>query len=115
MEPLNQLTAVKPVDIQELLEGTQIETEVTTPVKIKAKKDHRYVGKAIPREDIKKMVMGEAVYIQDLRFPGMVHARVVRPPNHQAKLISVDSSQLSKSVPGVIKTVVNGSFLAVIS
>ncbi len=99
----------------ELLDGTQIDMEVTTPVKIKSKADHRYVGKAVPRTDIEKMVRGEQVYVQDLRFPGMVHARVIRPNGYKAQLVKVDESGLVAAVPGVIKTVVNGSFLGVIT
>jgi len=105
----------KSVTFQELLKGAQIETEVTTPVRIKSKDDHRYVGKAIPREDIKKMVLGNQIYIQDLRFPGMVHARVLRPPSYRSELVSLDDSQLKNAVPGIIKMVVNGNFIAVIA
>jgi nicotinate dehydrogenase subunit B len=99
----------------EILEGAQIDMEVTSPVKIKNKADHRHVGKAVPRTDIEKMVRGEQVYVQDLRFPGMVHARVVRPSGYKAQLAKVDESGLATAIPGVIKTVVNGSFVGVIA
>jgi CO/xanthine dehydrogenase Mo-binding subunit len=112
---IKSTTNSKSIEIQALLEGAQIETEVTIPVTIKSKEHHQYVGKAVPREDIKNMAVGDPVYIQDMRFPGMVHARVVRPPNPQAQLISVDDSQIKQVVPGVIQTVVNGNFLAVIT
>ncbi len=105
----------KSIEIQNLLQGKQIETTVTTPVPIKAKDQHKYVGKAIPRQDIHKMVAGEPVYIQDLRFPGMVHARIVRPPNHRSELVSLDDARLKQQVPGIIKTVVNGNFLGVMA
>ncbi len=101
--------------LTEILEDIQLDLEVKTPVPIKSYRSHRYIGQAIPRSDIGKMVTGEHMYIQDLRFPGMVHARVVRPPNYQAKLVKLDESGLRESVPGVLKTVVNGSFLAVIA
>ncbi len=99
----------------ELLEGAQIDMEITTPIPVKNNREHKYVGKAIPRMDIEKMVRAEQVYIQDLRFPGMVHARVVRPPNYQSKLVEVDDSGLTEAVAGVIKTVVKGSFVGVIT
>ncbi|WOK04490.1 molybdopterin cofactor-binding domain-containing protein [Imperialibacter roseus] len=99
----------------EVLDGAQIDMEVTTPVKIKSKTEHRYVGKAVPRTDIEKMVRGEQVYVQDLRFPGMVHARVIRPAGYKAELIKMDDTGLAAAVPGVIKTVVNGSFVGVIT
>jgi hypothetical protein len=45
----------------------------------------------------------------------MVHARVLRPPNHRSELVSLDDAQLNQAVPGIIKTVVNGSFIGVIA
>ncbi|WP_339758038.1 xanthine dehydrogenase family protein molybdopterin-binding subunit [Algoriphagus aquimarinus] len=103
------------LNFAEILEGAQIDMEVTKPVPLKIKSGYRYVGKAIPRKDIEKMVRGEEVYIQDLRFPGMVHARVLRPAGYQSKLVKVDDSGLSTAISGIIKTVVNGSFVGVIT
>ncbi|WP_339791172.1 molybdopterin cofactor-binding domain-containing protein [uncultured Imperialibacter sp.] len=103
------------LNFAEVLDGAQIDMEVTTPVKIKSKADHRYVGKAIPRTDIENMVRGEEVFVQDLRFPGMVHARVLRPAGYKSALVKVDDRGLVAAVPGVIKTVVNGSFVGVIT
>ncbi len=103
------------LNFAEILEGAQIDLEVTKPVPLKIKSGYRYVGKAIPRKDIEKMVRGEEVYIQDLRFPGMVHARVLRPAGYQSKLGKVDDSGLSTAISGIIKTVVNGSFVGVIT
>lgn len=99
----------------ELLNGQQITDKVQGPVNLKPKESYRLVGKAIPRDDIQQMVRGEAVYIHDLRFPGMVYATVIRPPVYDAKLISFDEAALKKNVSGVLKTVVNGSFLGVIA
>src|SRR5450759_1577179 len=53
-------------------------------------------------------------YVQDMRLPGMVHARVVRLPSYSARLRSVDTSRVKK-MPGVLKIVRNGSYLAVIA
>lgn len=99
----------------EVLDGAQIEDEVRLPVALKPKNDYRLVGKAVPRHDIERMVRGEQVYVQDLRFPGMVHARVIRPVAYKARLEGFDSEALKKNVPGILKTVVNGSFLGIIA
>ena len=99
----------------EILEGVQIETEVILPVPIKDYREHRYVGKAIPRRAITDMVRGKANYIQDLRFPGMVHARIVRPMGYTSQLISWDETGLKAEVSGIIKTVIKGSFVGVIT
>jgi len=50
------------------------------------------VGKAIPRRDIPAKVTGGAAYVQDIRLPGMLHGRVVRPPRYGAKLESFDQA-----------------------
>ena len=68
----------------------------------------------MPRVDIPAKVTGGVAYVQDLRLPGMVHARVVRPPSYGARLRSVDTSAVER-MPGVLKVVRDGSFLAVIA
>ena len=99
----------------EILDGEQIEKEVMLPIPIKDNREHRFVGKAIPRPDIEEMVRGQSTYIQDLRFPGMLHARVVRPPRYTSQLISLDDTGLKSEVSGIIKTVRKGSFVGVIT
>ena len=47
-------------------------------------------------------------------MPGMLHARVVRPPAIGAKLESVDDSSI-KEIPGIVKVVRDGNFLAVVA
>jgi nicotinate dehydrogenase subunit B len=77
-------------------------------------KVHTVMGQPMHRVDIPAKVTGGIAYVQDLRLPGMVHARVVRPPSPEATLASLDSSAVEK-LPGVVKVVRDGSFLAVIA
>ncbi|MEO5997823.1 MAG: molybdopterin cofactor-binding domain-containing protein [Chitinophagaceae bacterium] len=98
----------------EVLDDRQLTGEVRLPVTVKQKNNYRLVGKAIPREDIIHMVKAEQVYVQDLRFPGMVHARIVRPPAYGAKLKALDLDAVKKKFPGLLKVVRNGSFLGII-
>src|SRR6202035_4978368 len=53
-------------------------------------------------------------YVQDMRLPGMVHARIVRPPSYNAQLTECDTSAIEK-LPGVVKVVRDGNFLAVVA
>lgn len=99
----------------QLLDGTQLKDEVKLPIQLKSPATYRYVGKAIPRTDIENMVRARPVYVQDMRLPGMVHARVVRPPAYRAQLQSFDEKAFAEKVPGLLKTVINGSFLAVVA
>ena len=103
------------VTFNQLLNGKQITDKVQAPVQLKPKEKYTLVGRAIPRSDINRMVRGEPHYIQDLRLPGMVYASIVRPPAYEAKLQQLDEKGLQKVFPGVLKTVVNGSFVGIIA
>ncbi|WP_343672543.1 xanthine dehydrogenase family protein molybdopterin-binding subunit [Paraburkholderia heleia] len=72
------------------------------------------IGRTLPRVDIPGKVTGGASYVQDLRFAGMLHARVVRPPSYGARLVSVDTARVT-ALPGVVKVVRNGDYLAVVA
>jgi CO/xanthine dehydrogenase Mo-binding subunit len=72
------------------------------------------MGTPMKRVDIPAKVTGGAAYVQDLRLPNMVHARVVRPPSPAARLLDVNASVVEK-LPGVLKLVHDGNFLAVIA
>ncbi|HET9749177.1 MAG TPA: molybdopterin cofactor-binding domain-containing protein [Casimicrobiaceae bacterium] len=75
---------------------------------------HRVMGTSMPRVDIPGKVTGAPSYVQDLRMPGMVHARAVRPPSYGAKLAAVDAAAV-EAMPGVLKIVRDGSYLAVVA
>ncbi|MBB5443828.1 MULTISPECIES: molybdopterin cofactor-binding domain-containing protein [unclassified Paraburkholderia] len=72
------------------------------------------IGHMLPRVDIPGKVTGGTSYVQDLRPHGMLHARVVRPPSYGASLVAVDSGRV-EALPGVIKVVRNGNYLAVVA
>ena len=74
--------------------------------------NYQYIGKSLPRVDIPAKVSGGAAYVHDMRLPNMVHARVVRPPSYGARLREIDVSRV-EHMPGVVKVVRDGSFLAV--
>jgi CO/xanthine dehydrogenase Mo-binding subunit len=68
-------------------------------------------GTSIPRIDLPDKVFGAARYVHDLRLPGMLHARVVRPPARGARLTGLRDGPL----PGAARVVRDGSFLAVLA
>ncbi len=74
----------------------------------------RVMGRSWPRVDFPAKVFGDRAFIQDLRLPGMVHARVVRPPSYGARLRSVATAPLQR-LPGVLRIVRDGSYLAVVA
>ena len=89
-----------------------LKKEATASVKPKPPAEHKWVGKSIPRHDIPKKFTGGAAYVQDIRLPGMVFGRVVRPPSPGAKLVSVDEAPVRK-MNGFVAIVRDGDFLAV--
>jgi nicotinate dehydrogenase subunit B len=72
-----------------------------------------YVGKSYKRSDGVLKATGQAKYAGDLKLPGMVHARILRPPSLGAKMTSADVSGAEK-IEGV-QVVRDGDFIAVIS
>ena len=86
--------------------------EATAKAAPKSSKQHRLVGQSMQRRDIPAKVTGGEAYLQDLRLPGMVHGRVVRPGAPRAKLLGVDIDSV-KAMPGVLAVVRDGNFLAV--
>jgi nicotinate dehydrogenase subunit B len=74
----------------------------------------KVMGQPLQRVDIPAKVTGGAAYVQDMRLPGMVHARIVRPPSYGAQLTDCDTSAVEK-LPGVVKVVRDGNFLAVVA
>jgi nicotinate dehydrogenase subunit B len=72
------------------------------------------VGQSLPRVDIPPKVQGQFHYVTDVRVPGMLHARVIRPPGVGASLVRVDETSI-KDIPGVTRTVVRGNFVGVLA
>jgi nicotinate dehydrogenase subunit B len=87
--------------------------EATAKLKPKGAGEYKLVGQSLARRDIPPKFTGGAAYLHDLRLPGMVHARVRRPPVPRAELVSLDAAAL-KAMPGVIEVVRDGSFVAVV-
>jgi nicotinate dehydrogenase subunit B len=76
-------------------------------------KDHRIVGQPIPREDIAPKVFAEADFTADIKVPGMVHGRMIRPPVAGAAPVKVDESSI-KNIP-TAKVVWDKAFLGVVA
>jgi nicotinate dehydrogenase subunit B len=101
------------VSYAELLGDKSFELKVDKDAPLKNPKDYTIVGQPVPRPDVPGKVTGTHTYMQDFRVPGMVHARVVRPPAIGAALESVDESSI-KGIKGA-RIVRQSSFLAVVA
>src|SRR5262249_30128288 len=96
----------------DLAGSADLTREATARSKPKPAFEHRWVGRSVPRRGIPKKFAGGAACGQDVRLPGMVFGRVVRPPSPGAQLLAVDEAAVRR-MPGVVAVVRDGNFLAV--
>jgi CO/xanthine dehydrogenase Mo-binding subunit len=98
----------------DLVAADMLHVQAQPKSKLKDPSTFKVMGQSVPRVDIPAKVTGGAAYVQDMRLPGMVHARVVRPPSYGAQLTDCDTSAV-ETLPGVVKVVRDGNFLAVVA
>ncbi len=95
--------------------GVQGGLKVAPEVKPKSYKEYKIVGMSVPRVDLPPKLTGEYLYTPDVRVPGMLHGRVLRPANVvSTKVATVDESSV-KNIPGIVKVVRQGSFVGVVA
>ncbi|MEJ2537446.1 MAG: molybdopterin-dependent oxidoreductase, partial [Calditrichia bacterium] len=90
----------KQVTYAELTKGKKIERQVSGTVSLKKPSEFKIMGKPVTRRDALEKVTGKAKYAGDIQLPGMLYARILRPPSHDATMVSVDLSELNQ-VEGV--------------
>ncbi len=98
----------------ELIQTVSLHQQARPGIGLKVSAKHKVMGSSLARVDIPAKVTGGVAYVQDLRLPGMVHSRVVRPPSYGASLRSVDTAEVER-MPGVIRVLRDGNYLAVIA
>lgn len=98
----------------ELVAGQDLHRQAAPTSPLKDPGAYTLIGQPMHRVDIPAKVTGGPAYVQDLRLPDMVHARVVRPPTRGGRLRAVDTAAVER-LPGVLKVVRDGSYLAVIA
>ena len=64
---------------------------------------------------IHDIVSGKYSYVHDMKFPKMLHARIIRPPNYYSKFVEIINEIEDKLIELDIKLIVKGSFLAILS
>jgi len=83
------------VTYAELTQGRAILRTVEGQIATKAAADYRAMGNSLNRRDARDKVTGKAQYAADIHLPGMLQARILRPPAHGATLKSLDTSAVS--------------------
>ena len=96
----------------QLTKGKKIERHLQVKPTVKDYARFAVMGKPLLRRDAREKVTGKAQYSADIRLPGMLYAKILRPPAHGAKLMSVDPAP-AKAVAG-IQVVQIGDLVAVL-
>lgn len=106
----------------ELVQGETFSMQLDEDVLLKDPKDYTFVGKSIPRVDIPTKLTGGLIYVHDLRLPGMLHARMVRPPypgRDAGDMVGTSFESLDKDsvahIPTLVDIVVIKDFVAVVA
>ena len=87
--------------------------ETTGLAPVKPVQELKIVGQSIPRYDIPAKVDGSLEWAVDVKLPGMVHARNVRPPFAGARLVLIDESSV-RDIPGLLRVFREGNYVAVV-
>lgn len=102
------------VTYAELVGGRAINLKVDANAPIKPPEARRVVGRSAPRVDIPEKVFGRFHYVHDLKRPGMLHGRPVRPPAMGAVAEAVDEASV-RDIPGLVRVVHQGGFVGVVA
>ncbi|MFJ2297005.1 molybdopterin cofactor-binding domain-containing protein [Streptomyces sp. NPDC087894] len=98
----------------ELTDDELLDRAATGEVAPKPVSEYRVVGTDTPRVDLPDKLAGRPRFTHDLVLPGLLYGRIVRPPSRGATLETVDTAPVL-ALPGVVTTVRDGNFLAVIA
>jgi CO/xanthine dehydrogenase Mo-binding subunit len=94
--------------------GTGWDMKVAPEVPAKDYRAYKVVGTPVQRTDLPRKFTGEFTYVQDVRLPGMLHGRVVRPPTVNSKPTSIDESSI-KDISGIVKVVQQDNFVGIVA
>jgi CO/xanthine dehydrogenase Mo-binding subunit len=122
-EPVDHLTVVdgivsapsgRHVSYGELIGGKHFAIALNPTAKRRSPSDWKVLGKPIPSMDAVALMTGTFEFVHNVRVPGMVHGRVVRPPETGATVVSVDEKSV-QHIPGLLKVVVRNNFVGVVA
>lgn len=98
----------------ELIGAKKFSLPLNKQAKRRPPKEWIVLGKPVPALDHPALMTGSFEFVQNVRVPGMLHARVVRPPQMGAKLIAVDEKTVNE-IPGMVKVVARKDFVGVVA
>jgi CO/xanthine dehydrogenase Mo-binding subunit len=98
----------------QLLQGKRFNLTLNSKTVPKDPREYTILGTSIPRIDLPTKPTGQFQYVEDVRLPGMLHGKVVRPPTVGATVVSVDRGSVA-GLPGNVQVVVKNNFVGVVA
>ena len=102
------------VSYGELVGGRTFAMTLNPGARRKRPSEWTVLGQPVPRVEIPAMAIGQFEYVHNVRVPGMLHGRVVRPPRVGSTLVSVDEGSV-QGMPGLVQVVVKNNFVGVVA
>ncbi len=84
-----------------LTKGQQLMKAISSTAPVTKSTDWKVAGHSVPKVDGSKYISGKHVYVSDMKLPGMLYGKVLRPPSYGAKLLDADISK-AQNMKGVI-------------
>lgn len=106
--------AGKRVTYAQLIGGKRFHVALNPAIKRRSPSEWTVLGKPVPSMDIPALATGHFEFVHNVRVPGMLHGRVVRPPALGSIVLNVDETSL-RGLPGLVKVVVRKNFVGVIA
>ena len=107
-------TPSRRVSYASLVGGQKFDVQLNPKASRIHPRDWTVLGTPVPRVDMRAMATGEFEFVHNVRVPGMLHGRVVRPPSPGATVLGVDESSV-RGIPGLVKVVVKNNFIGVVA
>ena len=122
-EPADQLTVAdgvisgktgSRVTYQQLIGNKRFNLQLSAIAKRRSPTQWAVLGKPVPSLDRAALMTGQFEFVHNVRVPGMLHGRVVRPPDVGATFAGIDESSV-RQIPGLVKVVVRNNFVGVVA
>jgi len=102
------------IGYSDLIGGKHFNITVNSAARRRSPTEWKVLGKPIPSLDKPALMTGTFEFVHNVHVPGMVHGRVVRPPQIGATLAHVDEKSIER-IPGLIKVVVRNNFIGIVA